>query len=137
MIVESKVCTYATSTGLERALGLWVTLVGHYQSCEYKVSDRIKSDTTLVYCVGGSGKAFLGGKNLLVHPGDVLLLPAHLSYDCSSHPEEGWDIWWVRFEGSYALQLLDWLGLSVESPLLHVREHAEILSHFRTILELL
>jgi AraC family transcriptional regulator, arabinose operon regulatory protein len=53
----------------------------------------------LIYCYSGRGWARLGGKVFEVHAGEMLWVNCHHPHSYGSHPDQPWQVDWVRVEG--------------------------------------
>jgi len=134
----------------ERAWGLYVTSVGRLveqprnssrpRKLMKSITDgkgRVLRDYALVYLTGGHGK-FKGHDTSWrkVIAGDVFVLFPGIRHDYYPSPETGWTERWVCFNGGLANQWCMRDVLSVDSPVLHVGVHDEIVEAFDHLLEI-
>ena len=130
---DKRTYVWATPSTDDRQMDAWVTVAGHYILKDYNAPLRSRKQTLLGYCLRGSGSIGIGDVEYTFRRGDVFIQPAHIAHTCYSNPEEGWEVWWIIFGGSYAHKLLERSGLSATHPLLSLGVYPELEGHFRDI----
>jgi AraC-like DNA-binding protein len=129
--------TYFSSPCAEdKQLGSWVNCAGHFRSMTHILPNRTIPAYVLLYCVAGSGSYRLGEKAAALQAGDLCCLPANLqhAYRCA---REGWDIWWLHFEGGAAPNLLGLAGLALPHIVKRVGVQPALVAHFAEVTALL
>lgn len=98
---------------------------------------RVLRDYGLLYLTDGNG-AFKGHDThwRRVGAGDVILLFPGIWHDYHPSPETGWTERWVLFNGDLANQWCMHDVLPVDTPVLHVGVHDEIVERFDRLLEI-
>lgn len=134
----------------ERTWGLFVTGIGRHVQPQRKgpgqpeplvIAEagrgRILRDYALVYLTDGQG-SFKGHDSnwRRVGAGDVLLLFPGIWHDYHPSPQTGWTERWVLFNGDLANQWCMHDVLSVDSPVMSIGIHDEIVELFDRLLEI-
>jgi len=134
----------------ERTWGLYVTGVGRFvlppQGDSRSREDlspgergrgRVLREYALIYLTDGHG-SFKGHDSgwRRVGAGDVLVLFPGIWHDYHPSPETGWTERWVKLNGELANQWCMHDVLCVDSPVLHVGVHDEIVERFDRLLEI-
>ncbi|MFA6293444.1 MAG: AraC family transcriptional regulator [Victivallales bacterium] len=109
--------SYACSPSpLERQMGIWVMVSGHYNTNEHFMKSRNFDQSLLIYCLDGAGTYTLGETTYEIRKGDIFYVPAHFTHRYASDPVAGWNIKWLHFCGSYAENLVHIAGFSALQP---------------------
>jgi AraC-like DNA-binding protein len=134
----------------ERIWGLYVTSVGRLveppreRTSPRKLMEfsedgkgRVLREYALVYLTDGHGR-FKGHDSnwRRVGTGDVIVLFPGIRHDYHPSPETGWTERWVCFNGHLANQWCMQDVLPVDTPVLHVGVHDEIVEAFDRLLEI-
>lgn len=89
----------------------------------------------LIFVISGHGWCQQGALESLLEKGQVLWIPAGMPHRYGADHEEPWSIYWMHFSGKGAEELLTWLPLHPEKPVLHGCPLATIKRHFHAILD--
>ncbi|MGJ7031678.1 helix-turn-helix domain-containing protein [Niabella hirudinis] len=83
---------------------LHITDIGYYPNAEghYRYREHGSPQNILIYCTSGKGWAKIGGRELIVEPGDYLILPKQCKHIYGADEATPWSIFWVHFKGSSA-----------------------------------
>jgi AraC-like DNA-binding protein len=97
---------------------------------------RILKEYQLVYIASGSGvfEAKQVGK-VSIEPGSVFLLFPDTWHTYNPVKEQGWEEFWVGFNGPYAEYLMKQECFNPNSPLIHMGFNAEFLNIFTRLIE--
>jgi AraC-like DNA-binding protein len=99
---------------------------------------RVLKEYQLVYIASGSGvfEAKQVGK-VSVEPGSVFLLFPDIWHTYNPVREEGWEEFWVGFDGPYAEYLMKQECFNPNSPLIHMGFNTEFMNIFMKLIETL
>lgn len=83
---------------------LHVTDIGYYPHATYHYRNRQTpiDQYVLIYCVKGSGKYQVEGKQYQVKANQYFILPANKAHAYASNNEDPWTIYWIHFRGTLA-----------------------------------
>lgn len=83
---------------------LHVTDIGYYPHATYHYRNRQTpiDQYVLIYCVKGSGKYQVEGKQYQVKANQYFILPANKAHAYASNKEDPWTIYWIHFRGTLA-----------------------------------
>lgn len=137
---------YYIPAARERTWGLYVTGVGRFvkppqhgsrQPLRERGKGRVLRNYALVYLTDGHG-SFKGHDSgwRRVGAGDVLVLFPGIWHDYHPSAETGWTERWIEINGSLTNQWCMHDVLCVDSPVLHVGVHDEIVERFDRLLEI-
>ncbi|MBI4978114.1 MAG: helix-turn-helix domain-containing protein [Spirochaetes bacterium] len=104
---------FHTVSSDDRRFGIWVNIAGHYTTHKHRVMGRTMDDYQLLYCVKGKGKVSMGTSTWEIQPGDLFIVVPNIPHTYYCDPDEGWEVWWVHFQGPYAKQLMDFAHVSL------------------------
>lgn len=96
---------------------LSVNVCGHFLSTSHVCLHRQIRDYLLIACAGGSGVCEVAGQTHMVREGDLFVTVPGIWHSYHSDPAEGWDIWWVHFNGTLAAQLFQQAGFLRNAPI--------------------
>ncbi len=117
---------------------LLLTWAGCYtKAYGHKVVNRRLKDHIIIYCVDGLGWLELNNKRWIIKKGDFFTCPPQLIHSYGSNNKEPWTKYWIHFRGENAGYYMEMLGLTMDSPILHIGDNVKILSWmhdlFRTL----
>lgn len=78
---------------LAHGVGFYPKAAGHHMARTHP------RDHLLIYCLAGSGRAELEGREQAVNAGDVLLLPAGRRHTYRASHSSPWSIYWIHLGG--------------------------------------
>ena len=87
-------------------------------------------DHVMIHCVDGDGWLRIAGRELLIHPGQMLCLPAGVPHWYGSDTENPWSNYWIHFTGRQAAAYYQWLGGRADNPVIHLSQREELLAAF-------
>jgi len=134
----------------DRAWGMYVTGVGRFvapallgarqRQREHfgpRGKGRVLRDYALIYLTDGHG-SFMGHDTgwRRVGAGDVLVLFPGIWHDYRPSPETGWTERWLTMNGDLPNQWCMYDLLCVDTPVLHVGVHDELVASFDRLLEI-
>ncbi len=90
----------------------------------------------LIYNRSGTGRAFIRNRSWVIPPQHILIIPAGIPHSYGADESAPWSIYWMHFSGKSALQIIEILQISKESPLLSVQGIEGLFSLFESTLEL-
>lgn len=111
--------------------GCYVKAYGHL------VNNRVLEDHVLVYCVDGMGWLHLGEKRWTIKKGDIFVCQPNIFHSYGADDKSPWTKYWIHFRGKNANSYMAILGLTIDSPILHIGENAKILSWLQDIFNIL
>ncbi len=111
--------------------GCYVKAYGHI------VNNRVLEDHVLIYCVDGMGWLHLGGKHWTIKKGDIFVCPPNILHSYGADDKSPWTKYWIHFRGKNANSYMTILGLTIDSPILHIGENTKILSWLQDIFNIL
>lgn len=125
-------------TPAEKAAGLYPSSAGHFHASDHEVRDRTREDFLLIACVGGKGvyRAGEGGRHD-IGPGDMLAALPGIPHTYISDPIDGWEIWYIHFEGDLAARFIELAGFSAERPVISPGVQSDALRHLQGICDTL
>ncbi len=91
-----------------------------------------KTEFVLQYVLAGEGHYKLQGEEFTISPGDLFYLPKNITLSYWPDERNPYTYWWLGFDGSQIDLLLEHIGLTPSSPVLHCRNEA-VQSLFSTI----
>jgi AraC-like DNA-binding protein len=99
---------------------------------------RILKEYQLVYIASGSG-IFKAGQvgEVSIDPGSVFLLFPDVWHTYKPVKEQGWEEYWVGFNGPYAEYLMKQECFNPDTPLIHIGFNTEFLNIFIRLVETL
>lgn len=131
-IYDESFC-YNTPSADDRRLGASVLGVGHGFANVHRMIDCLVDAPLLFYCVAGSGTMLVGGEERQLIPGQMAYFGPHLKHTLYSHPEIGYEFWWILYEGSYAESLVEWAGFSSEHPIQTLGKQESVMAALQEI----
>ncbi len=84
---------------------LYITDLGYYPKAKFHFRERDKGATQhiLIHCVDGKGWVEMDGKpRVVIHTGDVLIIPQGVSHQYGADDSSPWSIYWMHFNGEGA-----------------------------------
>lgn len=83
---------------------LYITDIGFYPHATYHYRQRTTpiDQNVLIYCVKGSGKYQINGKQYEVKANQYFILPSMTPHAYASNNDDPWTIFWIHFSGSLA-----------------------------------
>jgi AraC-like DNA-binding protein len=64
----------------------------------------------LIYCLSGEGYVRVSGSTHRVGPGDLVWVNCHHPHEHGAHPQDPWEVYWVRVEGPRLEQMCTMLS---------------------------
>lgn len=117
---------------------LQLTWTGCYtKAYGHVVTDRTVQDYIIIYCVDGLGWLILDDKRWKIKKGDVFVCPPDMPHSYGADDKSPWTKYYIHFRGKCAPAYMEMLGLTKESPVMHIGDHTNILSWFQDIFNLL
>ena len=107
--------------------GCYIKAYGHL------VNNRTLQDYIIIYCVEGKGWLELDNKRWSIRKGDFFMCPPDISHSYGADEKDPWTKYWTHFRGKNAANYINLLGLSINSPVLHIGENSKILSWLQDI----
>ncbi len=87
-------------------------------------------DHIMIHCIEGEGWLNIGGREHVVEAGTMLCIPAGAPHWYGAGADNPWSAYWIHMTGRQAGEYFQFLGASVERPLLHLPDSREILAAF-------
>lgn len=83
---------------------LHITDIGYYPHATHHYRERTEpiDQYVLIYCVKGSGKYSVNGKQYEVNANQYFILPAMAAHAYASNNNDPWTIYWIHFRGELA-----------------------------------
>ena len=83
---------------------LHITDMGFYPHAIHHYRERVSpiDQFVLIYCIKGSGRYQVHGKQYEVKANQYFILPAKTSHIYASNNEDPWTIYWIHFRGTLA-----------------------------------
>ncbi len=83
---------------------LYITDIGYYPHATHHYRERVQpiGQWVLIYCVKGSGKYKLDGREFEVRANQYFILPARKPHAYASSDDDPWTIYWIHFSGLLA-----------------------------------
>jgi AraC family transcriptional regulator, arabinose operon regulatory protein len=83
---------------------LHITDIGYYPHATYHYRERVQpiDQCVLIYCVKGSGKYKVAGREYEVKANQFFILPAMTPHAYASNNNDPWTIYWIHFRGTLA-----------------------------------
>lgn len=83
---------------------LYVTDIGFYPHATHHYRQRTApiDQYVLIYCISGSGRYQVNGKQYEVKANQYFILPAKMPHAYASNNDDPWTIYWIHFRGSLA-----------------------------------
>ncbi len=83
---------------------LHITDIGYYPHATYHYRERSVpiDQCVLIYCVKGSGRYKVNGKQYEVHANQYFILPSMIPHAYASNNDDPWTIYWIHFRGDLA-----------------------------------
>jgi AraC-like DNA-binding protein len=95
------------------------------------------TSTIFNYCVSGSGSCSVRGVHHEVGTGDLMVIPAGESHAYGTSASDPWTLHWFHAMGSNVPALLEQLGATPESPVVHLGRAPELEALFTEVRETL
>lgn len=119
-----------------------LTWTGYYERASGHVGNRtdpahLFPDYILQYCQEGSGALRMGDEYSRVGAGDLFICYADLPHRYGSDQDNPWSVYWACFRGKQAEPLLALLGLTRESPVVHLGPFSELIETFFKMFDVL
>lgn len=88
---------------------LHITDIGYYPHATYHYRERTSpiDQYVLIYCVKGSGRYSVNGKQYEVKANQYFILPAMTPHAYASNNDDPWTIYWIHFRGNLARYYAD------------------------------
>lgn len=117
---------------------LLLTWTGCYtKAFGHIVKSRQLQDHVIIYCVDGHGWLELEGKRWLIKKGDIFVCPPDIVHSYGANDDLPWTKYWMHFRGRNANSYMKMLGLTADSPILHIGENVKIMSWLQDIFNIL
>ena len=84
----------------------------------------------MIHCVEGEGWLKIGGQEHIVKADKMACIPAGAPHWYGADADNPWSAYWIHMTGRQAGEYFQFLGASVERPLLHLSDSREILAAF-------
>ena len=83
---------------------LHITDIGYYPHATHHYRERTSpiDQCVLIYCVKGSGRYTVNGKQYEVKANQYFILPAMTPHAYASNNDDPWTIYWIHFRGNLA-----------------------------------
>lgn len=83
---------------------LYITDIGYYPKAENHFCERKQpiEENVLIYCMEGTGKYSVEGKEYLAKANQFFILPAGKPHSYACDKESPWTIYWIHFTGKHA-----------------------------------
>lgn len=113
---------------------LLLTWAGCYtKAYGHIVNKRKLQDYVIIYCIDGLGWLELDGKHWSIKKGDLFVCPPNIFHSYGADDKAPWTKYGIHFRGKNADAFMTMLGLSLDSPTLHLGENTKILSWLQDI----
>lgn len=110
---------------------LTITKIGYYGTAKGHFIEREGiNEYVLLYCIDGKGWVSTCGRRREVSRGHMIFCEANRAHAYGADSSDPWAIHWVHFIGEGVPELLNLLGITEHSPVLHIGEHTEFVSIF-------
>lgn len=88
---------------------LHITDIGYYPHATYHYRERTEpiDQYVLIYCVKGSGRYKINGRQYEVKANQYFILPAMMPHAYASNNDDPWTIYWIHFCGDLASYYAD------------------------------
>jgi AraC family transcriptional regulator, arabinose operon regulatory protein len=117
---------------------LLLTWTGCYtKAYGHIVNSRLLQDYVIIYCVDGMGWLKLEGRQWDIKKGDIFVCPPNITHSYGADNIAPWTKYWLHFRGKNASSYMEILGLTLDSPILHIGEDAKLLSWLQDIFNIL
>lgn len=127
-----------TPTSFERTNAIWPARLGRNEAKpNYHVGPRFTPYYSLHYVMDGSGFFSQGDHTYALKKGDLFCLFPHVSQEYYTSAEQPLRLAWVAFDGRMAKDILDKIGLRLESPYLQRTVDAEFEIRMESFFELI
>lgn len=102
LIMPEMVCQMAESDPVLQTL--YITDMGFYPHAIHHYRERVSpiDQFVLIYCIKGSGRYQVHGKQYEVKANQYFILPAKTPHIYASNNEDPWTIYWIHFRGTLA-----------------------------------
>ncbi len=121
----------------DRTLGLWATTAGRYTSSLHTCPLRVREDFLLLFCASGKGVLQVEDTVHIIEGGMLFGLLPGVLHSYWSDPDEGWDIWYVHFNGELAGKLMTLTTIDERQPVILVSDPEPLQSKFAALCECL
>lgn len=87
---------------------LYVTDIGYYPKARFHYRKRLHGTEThiLIYCHQGAGAAVIGEQEVVLRPGDFVVIPARTPHWYAADEHNPWTIYWMHFQGTLAAEIV-------------------------------
>lgn len=117
---------------------LLLTWAGCYtKAYGHVVNNRLLCDHVIIYCVDGLGWLKLADKCWTITKGDIFVCPPDIAHSYGADDKAPWTKYWVHFRGKEAGAYMEMLGLTLDSPILHIGENTKIIAWLQDIFNIL
>jgi len=81
---------------------LFISRMGYYPKALHHYYQRPNgiSQAVLLYCTDGQGWIELNGNHVLVHPGEIFILPVDIPHSYGADMTNPWSIYWMHLAGT-------------------------------------
>jgi AraC-like DNA-binding protein len=119
--------------------GLFPSHVGYFPRASAHRIEREQPLRSSIfnYCVQGSGFCQIAGARHEVRTGDLMVVPAGQRHAYGTSSERPWTIHWFHAMGANVARLLEHLGVSAASPVVHLGRSPELEALFTEVREAL
>lgn len=91
---------YATPADWQRDLFYSVVRAGHLRGGkDHRIQRETYPGHELILCLKGQGWVQIAGRRHEVAPGDLVWVNCHHPHAYGAHPQDPWELYWVRIEG--------------------------------------
>ena len=103
----------------DQSPALYLSCLGRFISTGRFVYQQVSPQCTLHVIESGRGTMISGGKSHDVGAGDIYAFFANHHYHYHDTPKTPWRYTWISLEGTQVSDVLEHVGITPESPLLH------------------
>ncbi|MNB84203.1 Arabinose operon regulatory protein [compost metagenome] len=119
---------------------LYVTDIGYFPTAQYHFRERPGGTPAHIFIFCESGEGWLelrAGERMLLHEGDMVIIPPDTPHQYGATAENPWSIYWFHFKGEHAARLVRLFGLSAAPLALSPSGIARFAEWFHPAYELL
>jgi AraC-like DNA-binding protein len=119
--------------------GILPTDVGHYVEAwgHYCRRPAGVDRDTFVYCTAGHGWCRVGGQELTICPGELLVIPADVPHAYGADAKTPWSVYWFLAEGVLNADCSAAMGVDVGNPVIAVGHDSKLISLFVELIDVL